>query len=355
MAVGSGLGLDSFFRIKQESTYGVSPASGYWTIPILSESIQLILEEFESQSITGSPAADSNQAGPRHVEGALNFQASYNLMDHLLYGVMGTRTISTPATGTNTRDSWFELNTSQPSFCVELNRGDVEHDNDVHPYIGMMVSSLELTIPDRGFITGVASFVGKDDYYVSNAAFGTGVPPDAVIAGDPFTPQYILSHGPNGTTFVVDPAPDTGAYCLRGMTLKIDRKLAPSYCVGQNTPNQPGPDSLVEVSGAFQIELKDENIYDAYAQFQEKTGNTFTWVGAITEAALRYTLQIKLNRLRYLAPSSAFIDRRGKLIVNAPFKCFGNGGTAATTSPGSTSTKEPLAIRTRNLVAALAL
>ena len=347
MAVGSGLGIDSFVRFKKETAWGTRATTGFWTIPIVSENIQLVLAELESQSITSIPAPDANIPGPRHVEGGINFQASYNLMDQFLYGIMGKVVDSTPATATLTRDHWFELTTDQPSWTVEVNRGDVEHDNDVHPYLGMLVSSLELTIPESGYVTGAATFLGKDDQYALTGV-GSGLTASAQIASDPFAPFYIPSHGPNSGSVTVAPAPDAGLYCVRQITVKIDRKLSQNGCIGSLTLNQPQPDQLVEVSGQFTVELKDENIYDSYVAFTEQTGNTFQLSSSIIEAALRYEFQVKLNRMRWLAPSAPFIDRRGRLLIQANYKCFGGAGTGAIGTAGETSTKEPISIRTRN-------
>lgn len=352
-----GTGIEGFFRMKKQSGVGVPATANFRTIPIVSEEIILNIDEFVSDSLLNQPAADDTLAGPRHIEGPVNFRQTYNLISPILdslFGVNVEQLVSVPAAGTLSRDHWFELSIAQPYYTLEIDRGDIEHVNDVHRYTDMMVSRAEFTWDWQGLAALNTTWRGTDDVYVSSAAFGSGLAQSTTpLAIDPAV--YIPPTGGFTGAVTVDPAADAGGgtgYCVRQVKLVIDRKLNQTGCLGAAAYAAPYTDQLVDVTGTFFIEAKDENIYDAYAQFLTKTGNKLLFTGPIAETTIRYVQEVKLNRLRWLSPSQPKKNTRGKMVIEANFRCTGGGGTGATTTTNTTSTKEPVAMRIRDMISA---
>ncbi len=145
-----GLGVNSFFRIAKEGTWGTAESAGFHELPFISESLSPQIDVDESQSISsGAARPDPTQAGVT-AAGTVEFELTYNLIDHFLQGVFGTFTESTPTGGTNARDHWAELATSLGSYTIELNRGDIEAADKVFVFEGMKVDDILITIPETG-------------------------------------------------------------------------------------------------------------------------------------------------------------------------------------------------------------
>lgn len=345
-----GTGVDSFIRIARETTaWGTAETVDFWTQTFVTEDLGLDRAIIPNNSITIGAAEPDPVLGGKFVRGSFNIVPTYTHMDWFLWGVMGTYTESTPAGGTLTRDHWSEIASTLPSFTMEVNRGDLEANDKVFIYTGCKVTSLELTFTSGNNLpTGVVTWVGKDETSVAGGS--TASAPHASDAAH-LAATYYVNSSSELITQDVGSDPDAGSYCVRQLVLRINRNLdTQRYCMGTTgQPNEPIVTSFAEVTGEMELEFKDRNVYEAFdAGTIQSTGNFLFQHGTIIEGALKRELQIKLNRFSYVFPSQPFITGPGQIFLTAAFRGHGNGGTAATTSPDSPSTYEPLAVRTRN-------
>ncbi len=340
-----GLGVDSFIHIKQEVTaWGTPETTGFHTLPFISEALTLEISEIESQSIVGGAARQDPLQGGKLIRGTVEFELTYNLIEHFLEGCFGSLTESTPSTGTLTRDHWAELSTSMPSYTIEVNRGDIEAVDKVFIYSGMKVDEITFNIPEQGNGTLSVVFIGQDE---ESLLEGSPVSAGGLITN---TAIPVLAHH-LATGYSVGVAADTGAYCIRSVNVHVARGLAERFCLGDQQTKEPIVTEFATVDGSFEIEFDDRNIYERFDAFTFLTAGQLVFEDtAIIETALTAELEFKLNRMKFSNPSAPTVNDRGILVATCPWVGSGNGGVASDGTPDDTSTLEPIAIRTRNEV-----
>ncbi len=320
----SGLGVDSKVRVKKEASYGAKPASGFTEHPIVSEGVNLEIEDEESPEITGGVAVEDLFETKRAVAGPINIVGRYTHLDPWLYGVMGAVAETTPGGGTLSRQKIYTPGSTLPSWSLEEIVGDIPT-GKAFSYVGNFWNKLEITFNDRGFMRLAIEVIGKDDI--------------SVDAGD--TPA-------TGPVLITDKAPilmkqatawdmGTGAptdYCVKSGRITIDRGLNnDDLCIGSSTPIQPSLLEKMKVDGEFVIKFKDRLIYNDYRNRVEGVIDLI-FIGAIIEGIIPYTFETSCNRVLYGAPGGkAFIDNPGQLTARVPFRTIGNAGSGMTMQP----------------------
>jgi hypothetical protein len=338
-----GIGVDSYFRIAEESAWGTAETTNFYEVPVISGSVDLEIATIESEYIISGAARPDDSEGGRIVRGTIEFPLTYNLCDWFIQGVMGKWTKSTPSTGTNTRDHWGELITTLTSYTFEISRGDIPTDK-VFVYTGMKVDEVNITVPDQGPGTLSATFIGETE----DSANGGD---DDSVTGLTLA-STILEVGAHELQAGWDVGPGAAdTYCIRNFNLRIARGLAERYCQGSKQTKEPLANDFATVDGSFDIEFDDRTVYDSFRAFtQETSGNLLYQSPTETETSHNYEMEFALNNIRYLGPSAPVFGDRGILVANCPFTGTGNGGTATDGTPDETSDRQPVAIRTRNLL-----
>ena len=338
-----GLGVDSYFRIKQETTWGDPAVTGFHTLPFISEALTLEISEIESQSIVGGAARQDPLQGGKLIRGTVEFELTYNLIGHFLEGCFGKFTESSPATSVLLFDAWAELVTTLPSYAIELNRGDIEAVDRVFVYSGMKVDEMTFNIPEQGNGTLSIVFIGQDEESATGGdpAETTGLVTNTAI---PVLAHHLVAG------YDVGPAPGS-PYCIRSVNVHIARNLAERFCLGDQQTKEPIVTEFATVDGSFEIEFADRKIYENFDSFTFNTDGLLIFQDpTIIETTLHNELEFNINRFKYGSPSHPTVNDRGILVATCPWVGSGNGGTATNGTIDEISDREPIAIRTRSEV-----
>jgi hypothetical protein len=258
------------------------------------------------------------------TSGALNLVARYENISQILAGVLGTP-YSEAAIDTTGYNQLFVVAATQPSWTIEKFVGTGTPTGKVFTFTGQVMNSLEITIPEKGYVTLAAEFMGATE--VSNALGdspnGSPRPADASL-------PILAKHA---TQYLICEGGDTD-YCVKSARIKLDRKNnGEDFCVGMATPGQPISDERFEVSGEVEVLLTNRDLYNFF-----KAGLpgqiAFTFVSATNiNVSVKYSLYLSINSVLLEAPGGMpTVDKAGRLTLRLPFKGYGSGGTPGLTT-----------------------
>jgi hypothetical protein len=339
----AGTGLASWINVKKEATPGTlepSPAQ-YYRIPFTSESLTKSYTRGVSNNITATRVRGGVYTLGQSCGGSISGNMTWEALDWLLLGAMGT--VSTPAlsgtaaTNTYTFAAW---SSAFPSFSIEVNRGDIPTNDKVFSYYGCYVSELTMNFPADGDINFSASIVAKDE--TSTAVNGN----TAQCATPTALSTDCISRTQLKTSTLDIGVGAADAYCVKSAMVKISAPYEQNMpCLGATISRLPLPNGLVDVTGEFVVEFADRLAYDAFAAQTPQSGGRICFEGGLIAgggAAEKYTLDLRINKFLYDAPSVAFTDGPGVMYATIPWTAYGVGGTTLTT--------EPIAVQTINTV-----
>src|SRR3989304_2334364 len=338
-----GLGVNSGIQIKKETVYGTPIVGNYNKIPHRNVDYAADTTFLESDAITTSGSRAAAHPGIISYAGPLTCEAGYEGMDQLINNMLGKSTASTPTGGTTTRDKWHEVIAAPPSHTHEVNYGDIPADDKVFIFVGCYMESLEISLTAPGYLQFSAGIVPWKE--TSTASTGSTAQTTAATYTHRPVPTY------HATIYDLGPGSAT-TYCLTSGRIRMTRPVKRDRaCLGAATAKEAIIVGLFDVNCEFEVEFSDRAIYDDFvAKTLQTTGQLKFVSDEVIEGALKYEIEFKFPRFYLIGPATPTIDGAAEIKQRFGFRGFGTGGTGAGGTPDETSTKEPIAIRTRNTI-----
>lgn len=329
MGVGSGLG--SFIRVKKEGTPGTKATGPYLQIPFTSESMNKVGRRASANNITSNRFRARTFLTGYDVGGTINGAITYENIDWLLLGALGTvatAASSTPFTNIYTPTTFAP--TTFPSFTVEVSKGDVPT-GKVFYWTGARVSNLTLNFSASGESTYSADLVAFDE--LSTTTTGD----DPVATPTTLTDICILPN--EATTMDIGVNPLVGSYyCVRSAQIQIATPYANDRpCLGTYTAKMPLPSGVGTVSGNAIIEFADRAVYDAFKADTVQSTIQLTYTGPIFTGATAYALNCFVNQAYYVK-ALGNIDGPGPVLAEVGWEAEGTAGSSTTSQPIAFST-----------------
>lgn len=309
MAIRSG--LNSQIGYAAEATWGTS-ATPTRFLEFNSESMKLDVQRIESQGLRATNRvlrSDRWAANKKGVTGDVEHEVQSKGFGLLFKHALGTVSIATTASGTNSKDHTHTLGDPYGlGLTCQVGRPDVSGTVQPFTYTGCKVTEWELSNEVDGILMWRMGLDGQDEAtatalatasYVASTELLTYVGGTITVAGSSFDLTNFSLKGANGLK--------TDRHFVRASVLKKEQIAAQS----------------VELSG--QIEAEFESL-TAYTRFTAGTTAAIVakWEGTTIEASSKYTVQVTLPVVRFDGETPN-VSGPDVLMQSLPFKVLYDG------------------------------
>lgn len=269
-----------------EVTYGTTPGTpAMKNFRNTGASLNMTKESFQSQEIRADRMIADFRHGTKSIAGGIPFEFSYGAFDDwlesALFGAWSTDVLKAGVT--------------PKSFSVERRFADIAQ---YLVYTGVMVNTLDLTIPASGIITGSMDMVGKN-LSVSGTSLGTptDVATNAPLSADTGT----LTEGGGAIAIVTE------------LTLNLQNGISPNFVIGSNVSQQLtyGRSNLTGTMTAF---FEDASLLNKFINETESSLQI-----DLTDGTNSY--EILIPRLKYTGGEIP-LDGEGSIQMSLPFQAL---------------------------------
>lgn len=270
------------------------------TLRITGCTLGLDKDDLQSDEIRSDRQIADSRQGANQIAGDINFELSYGTFDELIQGVLQAAgwSTDTPSAGTDQ----IQTGTNRSSFTFIRHFSDItESDNPYHIFTGCEISSMQLSLPANGRVTGSFSIIGRGMRTAANLDSLSAVtynPVTTTLSMDAFSGG--ISEGGSSISVITE------------ASLTIQNGMGARFVVGSKESINP-ENGRSNVTGQISAYFENSNLIDKFLN-EESSSISFE----LRDPQGNFIL-INLPRLNY-SSAKPDVSGEGSIILPMPFQ-----------------------------------